>query len=104
MTPEEKALLERLVKMTEENTVILKNMRTHMRMGTVVKVVYWGVIILLSVGAAYFIQPYIDSVKSLYGGAESSTNTVKSAEDAFSGFHFPGWGSRSAGSADLQGQ
>lgn len=66
MSPEERSLLERTYKMTEENNQILISIRRNARIGTTMKVLYWIVILGLSFGAYYFIQPFI---KAISGGA-----------------------------------
>jgi len=60
MNPEERSLLERTYKMTEENNEILKSLRRTSRLGIVMKVFYWVVIVGTTLGAFYFIRPYID--------------------------------------------
>lgn len=80
MSPEEKSLLERTYKMAEENNTILRSIRRTARIGTVMKVLYWTVIIGLSVGAFYFLQPYLEFMKSTLGLGENKTQT-SSQED-----------------------
>lgn len=80
MSPEEKSLLERTYKMAEENNAILRSIRRTARIGTVMKVLYWVVIIGLSVGAFYFLQPYLEFMKSTLGLGENKTQT-SSQED-----------------------
>ncbi len=81
MSPEEKSLLERTYKMAEENNAILRSIRRTARIGTVMKVLYWVVIIGLSVGAFYFLQPYLEFMKSTLGLGENKTQTASSQED-----------------------
>ena len=64
MTPEEKSLLERTNKLAEENNAILHSLRRSARWSTAFKVIYWFVILGLSVGAFYAIQPYINMLLS----------------------------------------
>ena len=71
MTPEEKSLLERTYKLVEENNDLLKSMRRNARWTTIMRIVYWAVVLFLSVGAYYAIQPY---VTSLYGELGSLTS------------------------------
>lgn len=82
VTPEEKSLLERTHALAEENNEILKSIRRANRFGTIMRVLYWVVIIGLSVGAYYFIQPYVTFMSGLYGQSQSGMN---SAQDAASG-------------------
>ena len=84
MTPEEKSLLERTYKLAEENNEILRKMRRISRYGTIFKVVYWVVILGLSFGAYYFIQPYVESVSGLYGQVQGNVNSVENIKNAFS--------------------
>jgi hypothetical protein len=84
MTPEEKSLLERTYKMTVENNDILHRMRRSARFSSVMRYVYWAVIIILSFGAYYFIQPYVNFLTSSLGniqnGASSSQNMLQSLQ------------------------
>jgi len=64
MTPEEKSLLERTYKLTEENNKILHGLRRSVRWYSAYKVIYWVVIIGLSVGAFYVFQPYLNTLLS----------------------------------------
>jgi len=64
MTPEEKSLLERTNKLAEENNTILKSMRRSARFANALKLAYWVVIIFLSIGAYYAIQPYVNTMIS----------------------------------------
>ena len=75
MTPEEKSLLERTYTLSVENNLILRSMRRTARIAAVMRVIYWVVIIGLSIGAYYVIQPYvnmlIDSLMQLQGSVKS---------------------------------
>jgi hypothetical protein len=85
MTPEEKSLLERTYKLAEENNEILRKMRRTSRYALIARVVYWGVILLLSFGAFYFIQPYITSLMGATdsaGGFSGIMNSLNQAQDA----------------------
>ncbi|HEY9583846.1 MAG TPA: hypothetical protein VJI66_02705 [Candidatus Paceibacterota bacterium] len=77
MTPEERSLLQRIASTVEENNQILIGMRRRARYATVFRVLYWVVIIGLSVGAFYFIQPYIEFMTSALGigGNEASSGS-----------------------------
>ena len=77
MSPEEKSLLERTYKMTEENNQLLKSIRNSGRVGTAMRILYWIVIIGLSYGAYYFIQPYLKTVTGLYDQVQGASNALK---------------------------
>ena len=61
MTPEERELLLKTHDMVEENNKILRSLRNGQRWDRVLKYGYWVVIIALSFGAYYFIQPFMES-------------------------------------------
>lgn len=71
MTPEEKSLLESIYALAKENNEILISLRRRAQLGLAWKIAYWAVIVGISVGALYFIQPYVDMIKGLTGGAPS---------------------------------
>ena len=84
MSPEERALLERTYKLTEENNDILRALRRSQRVGTAFRAAYWILIILTSFGAYYFIQPYVQTLGGLYGNASDSLSQVKNITAQFS--------------------
>ena len=82
MTPEERSLLEHTHQLAEENNEILHSLKRRARFSTIVTVLYWTVIIGISFGAFYFIQPYLDFIK----GGFSSDDTVKTQNDTNSNY------------------
>ncbi len=64
MTPEEKDLLQKTFTLAQENNEILKKIKSSMRTGTVMRWAYWILIIALSTGSLWLIQPYINSLQS----------------------------------------
>lgn len=78
MSEEERELLKRSVELSEENNEILRAMRRAMRIGRIVKGVYWVLILGTAIGAFYFIQPYIDQFGQMYGDAKSSIDSFSS--------------------------
>ena len=79
MTPEERALLESTHRLAEESNKILLSMRRSNRISTVIRITYWVLIIGLSFGAYYLIQPYITMLGDAYG---LDSNTFNSAQDS----------------------
>jgi hypothetical protein len=59
MSPEERSLLERTYKLVEENNKVLISIRRNARIATAMRIGYWVVILGLSFGAYYFIQPFL---------------------------------------------
>lgn len=82
MNPEERSLLEKVYKMTEENNAILHSIRRTTRLGLAMRILYWVVIIGLSVGALYFIQPYVDFMTGAFNKkSDSSMNSTGGVQD-----------------------
>lgn len=74
MNEEERELLERTLRVSEENNKILKRLQRAGRFAVAFKIFYWLAIIGLAFGAYYFIEPYINEL----GGAYTKFNdTVK---------------------------
>ena len=70
--------IDRLEKLAKENNKILKKLRNNMRMGTIMRILYWGVIIGSMLGAYYYLQPFIkpllDTYDTLIGIPEAVKN------------------------------
>ena len=79
MTPEERQLLIQTHRMVEENNKLLRKMHRSALWGHIFRFLYWAIIIGLSVGAYYFVQPYIEQLQSVYGGIKQDVGTVHSA-------------------------
>ena len=79
MTPEERQLLIQTSRLVEENNKILRKMHRAALWGRLWHVLYWTVIIGASVGAYYFIQPYVEQVQGVYGGLKSDVQNVRGA-------------------------
>jgi len=82
MNPEEKALLEKTYELSKENNKILKSVRRSNRWSAFFKVFYWMIIISISIGAFYYIQPYIDTFMNTYQSIKGDIDNVKSAVDS----------------------
>jgi hypothetical protein len=77
MTPEEKELLKRIAENVEENNEMLHAIRRSMRWSSIMRWVYWILIIGASVGSLWIIQPYLNSLNDTYSNAQSSVSTLK---------------------------
>ena len=77
MSPEEKQLLQDIFNLAEENNNILRKMRRVQKIASVMRVVYWLIIIGITVGAFYFLQPYIDRIQKFLGNAGISFDQLK---------------------------
>ena len=72
MEPGEKQILERVLALSEENNQMLHRIRRSQKIAGWVRFIYWAIIIGASIGAFYFVQPYIDQLKDIYGQAQGS--------------------------------
>ncbi|KKW11235.1 MAG: hypothetical protein UY50_C0018G0003 [Parcubacteria group bacterium GW2011_GWA2_49_9] len=79
MTPEERQLLIQTSRLVEENNKILRKMHRAALWGRIMRILYWAVIIALSVGAYYFIQPYVEQVQGIYGGVKGDVENIRGA-------------------------
>ena len=77
MTPEERQILLQTHRLVEENNTLLRKMHRAALIGRIWHILYWVVIIALSLGAYYFIQPYIDQLTTTFGGFKASINGIQ---------------------------
>ncbi len=85
MTPEEKQLLREVHALAEENNQLLKKIRRSNFYSSAARVIYWGILIGISFGAYYFVQPYIDAITGTYTDIQEGVSTVQNASTGVSG-------------------
>lgn len=78
MDPESKKLLEETHALEEENNKMLHALRRSMLWSRVMSVIYWILILGISVGAFYFLQPYMDQAMKVYDEVKSNLNNASS--------------------------
>jgi hypothetical protein len=79
----DKDFFDRLMKLTEENNKLLHKLWRHAQIGRAVKILYWVALIGISIGALYYIQPFIDQFAEVYTGAKDSIGTFQSLMSLF---------------------
>ena len=84
MTPEERSLLHHIAEQVEENNTMLHKIRSSMRWESIWRAVYWMAIVGASIGAFWFVQPYINQIMSMYTSAQSNLDSVKNTIQKFS--------------------
>ena len=77
MQPEEKKLLEETYKLAEENNEMLHKIRMVQKRQAIFIFIKWFLIIGASVGIFYFLQPYVDVLKSFIGETSSTLSKIK---------------------------
>jgi len=83
MDPESKKLLEDTFVLAQKNNKMLNFVVRSMRISRIMSIIYWALIIGSALGAYYFVQPYIDELIGIYGGAKSNLDSVGSVLDNF---------------------
>ena len=78
MNEEERELLNKVAQTVEENNAILHGIRRSMRLSSIMRWIYWIVIIGASVGAFWLIQPYLNAIG---GGAPGISNVLQQYKD-----------------------
>lgn len=76
MDPKDKELLERTLKISEENNKILKGMRRAGRFAFFFRMFYWMIIIGIGLGSYYFIEPYLKQVMDTYSVINSTVKNL----------------------------
>ncbi len=70
MNPEDRALIERTLKLSEENNVLLKKMRSAQRRATIYGFLRLALVIVPLVLGYLFLEPYIDGAVNNYQSFE----------------------------------
>ena len=65
MDQEEKQLLENTFNLAKENNQMLHKIRRSQRIANITRFFYWLIIIGITVGAFYFVQPYVNQLQDL---------------------------------------
>lgn len=69
--------LSAIEKKLDENHAILIRMRRVQRNAGLFRIFYWLVIIGLTAGSFYFIQPYLQQITSVYSGFQDTQESIK---------------------------
>jgi hypothetical protein len=77
MTPEERELLTQSIKLAEENNKLLRGMRRSARIASILRILYWVIILGTAFGIYYYTQPYIDGIIKSYTGMQQSLENIK---------------------------
>lgn len=62
MDPESKQMLQNMQAQVEDSNQMLHAIRRSQKISSLMSVVYWLIIIGISVGAFLFLQPYVDQI------------------------------------------
>ena len=67
MDEETKKLIQENLELSKKNNEILHKLYKFQRFNQMIRVAYWVIIILVAVGAFYFVQPFLDQLSGFYG-------------------------------------
>lgn len=81
MDPESRKLLVDTYKLTKENNQMLLRIRRGQRLAHISRIAYWIVIIGVSYGAYYYVQPYLNSLLGYYGAFTDKSGKITSPTD-----------------------
>jgi len=76
MDENERELLEQTYQLTKDTNDKVSRLYRSYRWGRAFKIFYWIMIIGLSVGAYWLIQPYVDQLKEVYSGFGDTVDTI----------------------------
>lgn len=76
MDQEVKHLLEENIKLSKENNVLLLKIRSVQRWAQITRILYWVVIIGVSFGAFYYVQPLLGNMLNVYTGGVSGLDNI----------------------------
>lgn len=69
------AKIDALRAISEENQMMIRNLYQRARMATVFVFIKWFIIIGITIGSFYYIQPFINTLVGVYGGLTGGTGT-----------------------------
>ena len=78
MDPESKDLLQKTFALAEENNKMLRHIRRSQKRTTIMNIIYWLIIIGITVGAFYFLQPYINQIEAFIKSSGITLNKIGS--------------------------
>ncbi len=77
MEPEMRQKIDDLFELTKENNKILRKLRSSQKWASITRLLYWAVIIGISVGAYYYLQPYLQKIMNAYSQSMSTLDKVQ---------------------------
>lgn len=75
MDPETKTILQENLRISHENNEMLLKLVKAQKQQKTLRIIYWVLIIVVTVASYFFIEPYLGGLVGLYtGGAGDTTN------------------------------
>jgi hypothetical protein len=79
----DKEFFDRLMKLTEENNRMLRRIRRSAFWTGVTRTIYWIVLVGISVGAYYYVQPYLKQLIATYQATQEATAKIQGIVNPF---------------------
>ncbi|MCX6752758.1 MAG: hypothetical protein NTW62_00195 [Candidatus Nomurabacteria bacterium] len=83
MNPEEKQMLQEALSLAKDNNSMLHSMRRAQMWASIMRVIYWILIIGISYGAYIYTQPYLDKAVNLFKSSQAQLDSLKSVTNQF---------------------
>lgn len=77
-------LVEETRALSEDNNHILHSIQRRTRWAFIMKSIYWVIIIGITVGAFYYVQPYVDQVVKIYSNLVDTQHKMAEIPKGFS--------------------
>jgi hypothetical protein len=77
MEPEDKKMLEKIYELAEENNEMLHKVRSVQKRQYLFQIIRWALIIGISIGAFYFLQPYVDNFQYFLEDTSETIEKIK---------------------------
>ena len=77
MDQEERELLNNTFSLVKENNKMLHKIRSSQKWASFMRIVYWLIIIGISIGAFYYLQPYITQMQNIIQKTGVSLDQLK---------------------------
>jgi len=69
--------LRRIEDMTEANQNMIKRLHNAYRLSSLFSIIKWVIVIGVTLGSFYYLQPYLEGVLKMYGNLNSFTGGVE---------------------------
>lgn len=82
-----KQKIDELFELTKENNKILRKLRSSQRWASITRLLYWLVIIGLSVGAYYYVEPYLKQMMNVYSQGVTTLDKIQNFGSSLPGLN-----------------
>ena len=79
----DKKFFDKLMSLTEENNRMLRHIRRSAFWAGITRTVYWLILIGISVGTYYYVQPYVEQLIATYHATQEATTKIQGIVNPF---------------------